>query len=140
MIKTNAVRALDRLGIKYELREYDVDPDDLSPKQWRRDRFTARAGFQDSRRPWGPEWNLSSGNFRKPGVELQGARKPDGESKDRHASFERGGSLDRLHSRRGYRSGVQEGLPGVYRRAGGNLRRDLGVCRHTRVADLASPC
>jgi Cys-tRNA(Pro)/Cys-tRNA(Cys) deacylase len=30
MIKTNAVRALDSLGIKYELREYDVDPDDLS--------------------------------------------------------------------------------------------------------------
>jgi Cys-tRNA(Pro)/Cys-tRNA(Cys) deacylase len=30
MIKTNAVRVLDRLGIKYELREYEVDPDDLS--------------------------------------------------------------------------------------------------------------
>ena len=30
MIKTNAVRALDRLGISYELREYEVDPDDLS--------------------------------------------------------------------------------------------------------------
>ena len=30
MIKTNAVRVLDRLGIRYELREYDVDPDDLS--------------------------------------------------------------------------------------------------------------
>jgi Cys-tRNA(Pro)/Cys-tRNA(Cys) deacylase len=30
MVKTNAVRALDRLGIKYELREYDVDPTDLS--------------------------------------------------------------------------------------------------------------
>lgn len=30
MHKTNAVRLLDRLGIKYELREYDVDPDDLS--------------------------------------------------------------------------------------------------------------
>ena|SRR6266481_3697092 len=30
MIKTNAVRALDWLGIKYELREYDVDPGDLS--------------------------------------------------------------------------------------------------------------
>jgi Cys-tRNA(Pro)/Cys-tRNA(Cys) deacylase len=30
MIKTNAVRALDQLGIKYELREYDVDPHDLS--------------------------------------------------------------------------------------------------------------
>src|SRR3954470_23649002 len=27
--KTNAVRLLDRLGIRYELREYDVDPDGL---------------------------------------------------------------------------------------------------------------
>ena len=30
MVKTNAVRVLDRLGIKYELREYQVDPNDLS--------------------------------------------------------------------------------------------------------------
>jgi Cys-tRNA(Pro)/Cys-tRNA(Cys) deacylase len=30
MLKTNAVRVLDRLAINYELREYDVDPDDLS--------------------------------------------------------------------------------------------------------------
>jgi Cys-tRNA(Pro)/Cys-tRNA(Cys) deacylase len=29
-VKTNAARLLDRLGIAYELREYDVDPDDLS--------------------------------------------------------------------------------------------------------------
>ncbi|MHB1557085.1 MAG: Cys-tRNA(Pro) deacylase [Isosphaeraceae bacterium] len=28
--KTNAVRLLDRLGIRYELREYEVDPEDLS--------------------------------------------------------------------------------------------------------------
>jgi Cys-tRNA(Pro)/Cys-tRNA(Cys) deacylase len=30
MVKTNAVRILDGLGIKYELREYTVDPEDLS--------------------------------------------------------------------------------------------------------------
>ena len=30
MVKTNAVRVLDRLGIKYELREYEVDANDLS--------------------------------------------------------------------------------------------------------------
>ena len=30
MVKTNAVRVLDRLAIKYELREYEVDPQDLS--------------------------------------------------------------------------------------------------------------
>lgn len=28
--KTNAVRLLDQLGIRYELREYEVDPDDLT--------------------------------------------------------------------------------------------------------------
>jgi Cys-tRNA(Pro)/Cys-tRNA(Cys) deacylase len=28
--KTNAVRHLERLGIAFELREYDVDPDDLA--------------------------------------------------------------------------------------------------------------
>lgn len=30
MHKTNAVRLLDQLGVRYELREYDVDPDDLA--------------------------------------------------------------------------------------------------------------
>ncbi len=29
-MKTNAVRLLDRLGVHYELREYEVDPEDLS--------------------------------------------------------------------------------------------------------------
>jgi Cys-tRNA(Pro)/Cys-tRNA(Cys) deacylase len=29
-VKTNAARLLDRLGIAYELREYDVDPENLS--------------------------------------------------------------------------------------------------------------
>jgi Cys-tRNA(Pro)/Cys-tRNA(Cys) deacylase len=29
-VKTNAVRALERLNISYELREYEVDPDDLT--------------------------------------------------------------------------------------------------------------
>jgi Cys-tRNA(Pro)/Cys-tRNA(Cys) deacylase len=28
--KTNAVRLLDQIGISYELREYEVDPDDLA--------------------------------------------------------------------------------------------------------------
>ena len=28
--KTNAVRLLDRLGVRYELREYEIDPEDLA--------------------------------------------------------------------------------------------------------------
>ncbi len=30
MAKTNAVRLLERLGVPYDLREYEVDPDDLA--------------------------------------------------------------------------------------------------------------
>ena len=33
MVKTNAVRLLEELGIKYESREYEVDPDDLSAEK-----------------------------------------------------------------------------------------------------------
>lgn len=29
-MKTNAVRLLDEMGVKYELREYEVDPEDLT--------------------------------------------------------------------------------------------------------------
>ena len=29
-LKTNAARLLDRMGIHYELREYEVDPEDLA--------------------------------------------------------------------------------------------------------------
>jgi Cys-tRNA(Pro)/Cys-tRNA(Cys) deacylase len=32
-MKTNAMRILDALGISYEIREYDVDPDDLSAER-----------------------------------------------------------------------------------------------------------
>lgn len=31
--KTNAARLLDQLGIRYELREYEVDPDDLAAER-----------------------------------------------------------------------------------------------------------
>lgn len=30
VVKTNAVRLLERLGVSFELREYEVDPDDLA--------------------------------------------------------------------------------------------------------------
>jgi Cys-tRNA(Pro)/Cys-tRNA(Cys) deacylase len=32
-MKTNAARILDSLGIRYELRDYDVDPEDLSAER-----------------------------------------------------------------------------------------------------------
>jgi hypothetical protein len=86
------------------------------------------------------ETDFTSGSFRKPGVEFQGAREADRGPEDRDGPFERSARLDWLHSRRSYRVGVQEGLPGVHRRSCGNLRRDFGIWRHTRTADLAGPC
>jgi Cys-tRNA(Pro)/Cys-tRNA(Cys) deacylase len=38
--KTNAVRVLDQLGVRYELREYEVDPDDLAAET-----VAAKIGF-----------------------------------------------------------------------------------------------
>ena len=38
--KTNAARLLDRMGIRYELREYEVDPDDLAAET-----VAAKIGF-----------------------------------------------------------------------------------------------
>ena len=35
--KTNAMRALETLGIPYEIREYEVDPDDLRAEHVARD-------------------------------------------------------------------------------------------------------
>ena len=40
MRKTNAARLLDQLGIPYEVREYEVDPDDLSAES-----VAAKIGF-----------------------------------------------------------------------------------------------
>lgn len=39
-MKTNAVRLLDTLGFKYELKEYEVDPDDLAAET-----VAAKIGF-----------------------------------------------------------------------------------------------
>lgn len=38
--KTNAVRLLDQMGVDYELREYEVDPDDLTAES-----VAAKVGF-----------------------------------------------------------------------------------------------
>ncbi|HYW39344.1 MAG TPA: hypothetical protein VE957_14620 [Terriglobales bacterium] len=43
--KTNAARLLDQMGIHYELKEYDVDPDDLGPRK----RLRPRSGCRRSR-------------------------------------------------------------------------------------------
>ena len=48
--KTNAVGLLDRLGIRYELRSYDVDPNDLAAETVaQKIGMYSRSGVQDAR-------------------------------------------------------------------------------------------
>ncbi|WP_433983541.1 hypothetical protein [Tunturiibacter empetritectus] len=49
--KTNAARLLDTLGIPYELRPYEVDPDDLTALSVARKIGLPRAGLQNPPRP-----------------------------------------------------------------------------------------
>jgi hypothetical protein len=48
--KTNAARLLDRMGIRYELREYEVDPNDLAAETVAPKSVCRRSGFS---RLWG---------------------------------------------------------------------------------------
>ena len=50
-MKTNAVRPLDSLGVRYELREYEVDPEICPPSGGREGRNASLAGLQDTGRP-----------------------------------------------------------------------------------------
>jgi prolyl-tRNA editing enzyme YbaK/EbsC (Cys-tRNA(Pro) deacylase) len=46
--KTNAARLLDQMGIQYELRAYEVDPEDLAADGGRQNWVAGRAGFQNA--------------------------------------------------------------------------------------------
>ena len=116
MLKTNAVRVLDGLEIKYGLREYKVDPDDLSAGT-----VAAKIGLpaeqlfktlavRGDRN--GIFLAVISANDE---VDFKALAHQTGESEGRHASFKRSASRNWLHSWRSYRSGVQERLPSIYR-------------------------
>jgi hypothetical protein len=135
MIKTNAVRVLDRLAIRYE---YDVNSIDLSAET---------VAAKDGLPPVQVFKTLAVRRDRNgiclavisadPELDFKALAHKRGSEDPRNGSFERSASPDRLPSRRSNRSGMQEGLPSMRQRACGNLRRDLGVCRHRKTADRA---
>ena len=45
-MKTNGARFLESLGIAFELREYEVDPNDLLRSRLRRDRHACQQVFK----------------------------------------------------------------------------------------------
>jgi Cys-tRNA(Pro)/Cys-tRNA(Cys) deacylase len=52
-MKTNAVRLLESLGVQYELREYQVDPDDLAAETVAaKIGMAAGAGVQNAAGAW----------------------------------------------------------------------------------------
>jgi len=88
----------------------------------------------------GPERNLPNCNFRKPGVELQGARKPDRGGEDRDGSHGRSASLDRLHWWRSAARACKKDYA-VYIEELAEICDVISVSAGIRgAADLASPC
>ncbi len=135
-MKTNAVRLLDRLGISYELREYEVDPEDL-----RAESVAAKIGFP-------PEQvfkTLVARGDRNgvcfavvPGdaeLDLKALAKATGDRKIDTVP------LKEVQPLTGYiRGGVtalaaKKDYPGDRRRDDRALRRHLGLRRHARPAD-----
>lgn len=144
MIKTNAVRVLDRLAINYELREYEVDPDDLSAET-----VAAKIGLSAEL-----VFKTLAVHGDRNGVCL-GVISANQELNVKALANQTGDRkidmvpLKDVQALTGYiRGGVtalacKKDYPvssGIYRRACGNLRRDLGLWRHARPADLAGPC
>jgi Cys-tRNA(Pro)/Cys-tRNA(Cys) deacylase len=141
MMKTNAVRVLDRLGIEYELREYDVSPDDLSAGT-----VAAKIGL-----PPDQVFKTLAAQGDRSGICLA-VISANQELNFKALANQTGNRkidlvpVKEVQALTGYiRGGVtalacKKDYPGIYRRACGNLRRDLGVGRHTRPADFAGSC
>lgn len=112
MVKTNAARVLDKLKIEYELREYEVDPNDLSaetvatkiglpPEQIfktlvvRGDRYGIYLAVIPSNRE----------------LDFKAFARQTRDRKIDMVPFERSANDNGLHSRGSYRSRMQEDYP-----------------------------
>ncbi len=128
-MKTNATRILDKLGIAYETCSYPVDPDDLGAEKVAQGvglpiervfkTLVARGdkhGILLAVVPGDVEVDLKSL-----------ARLSDNKRVDM-VHLKRGAALDRLHSRRSYRPGLQKRLSGVCGYKHGTVRQRL-PCR-----------
>src|ERR1035437_6057996 len=112
--KTNAVRLLDQLGIRYELREYEVDPDDLAAET-----VAAKIGlppeqvFKTLVARGDRNGIVMAVILRRSGTQLEGAGGRGGRKKNSTRPGERTASPHRLHSRRRDGAGGQARLSGV---------------------------
>ncbi len=116
-MKTNAVRLLDSLNISYQLREYEVDPDDLAAET-----VAAKIGLPPDQvfktllargDRNGPSFAVVPGNYE---LDYKALAKLTRRSQGRARTFERGTAADGIHSRRRDRAGREERLPGLCRR------------------------
>ena len=106
-MKTNAMRILDTLGIRYEVRHYEVDQDDLSTNESPAISACRRTGLQNPGRPRRSPWRAAGGGSGQCRSRLQGICAAKRRSHGRAGSTEGGAAADRLSSRRRHRLGVQ---------------------------------
>ena len=135
-MKTNGARFLESLGIAFELREYEVDPERPDRDHGgQEDRHAARAGFQNAAdNPGGPDDYVFA--------VIPGDAELDFKKLARAAGWRKAEMvpLKDVQPLTGYiRGGVtdlrrEEGLSGLRRRDGDSLRQDQRLGRNPRNA------
>jgi len=108
---TNAARILARLGIKFELRDYQVDEEDLSAeKRGQQSGAAARPGVEDPGRARRPHRRALCRVRRQCDARPQSLAKLSGNRKTRNRAAQGSAAADRLPPRRSHRHRRQEGL------------------------------
>ncbi len=110
-MKTNAARLLDSLGIGHELRNYEVDPEDLAAETCRGEGWLLQSGFQDVAGAWRSLRPALRGNPGQLRTGLQEAGDAEWRSQGRAGRAERSPAADRLYPRRGDCSGAKKDYP-----------------------------
>ena len=124
--KTNAVRLLDRLGVRYELGEYEVDPDDLAAETIARKVGLPPEQVFKTLVARGDKHSVClsvvPSNCE---LDLKALGEDDRRQEDRHGGPEGGRTADRIHPGRSHSVGLQEALRGLSRRDRPVIRLDL---------------
>ena len=118
-MKTNGARFLESLGIAFELREYEVDPDDLSAiAVAKKIGMPAEQVFKTLLVTGGPNIYRLRRHSRRRRARLQEAGPRGRAAQGRDGSAQRRAAAHRLHPRRRHAVRREQALPGVHRRDG----------------------
>ena len=136
-MKTNGARFLESLGIPFELREYEVDPErSLRHHGREKDRHARRAGLQNAAHHRRRARIRLRRHPRRRRTRLQETRAPRRLAQSRDGSAQRRAAAHRLHPRRRHHLRREKALPRLRRRNRRFSSTRISVSAGTRGTQL----